>query len=71
MTIDYAPAMTDGLLQKISRVLYGDCDKIRREISLIDMDFIWESTLHDSWKIFNEETRANIVIQVAKYISSL
>ena len=70
-TMDYASAMTDVLLPKVHRVVHRDPDKIWGETCLIVMDFIQGSTLHDCWETLNEETRANIVNQVAKYISSL
>lgn len=70
-TMDYASAMTDVLLPKVHRVVHRDPDKIWGETCLIVMDFIHGSTLQDCWETLNEETRANIVNQVAKYISSL
>lgn len=69
--MDYALAMTEVLLPKVHRVVHRAPDKIWGETCLMVMDFIQGSTLHDCWGAINEETRANIVDQVAKYIASL
>lgn len=62
--------MTEVLLPNVHRVLQKAPDTNWGESCLIVMNFTQGSTMHGCWGTINEEMRANIVGQVAKYIAS-